>query len=636
MGNLKEKLSPITNEITELQNQKNQINTKLNEQVAILNDKITSSDQAKASALDLKTQFENRLANIDAQVSQYQKESVEFSDQLTVLNNELETLKVETPEIASKIENLNKDLVNFIDVKANLALAEAKKNNINIEEKVVDKVKTLEEKSIISIGGSETFRVVDNSILMDNKGNFNTPAGTLTVKGEVYTAGAVQPDKLFSFSKLNTEEEINTKLSNLEKDYELGKITEEQFRNETNSINAIRNNASVEFSQLASAQFASTGTLKGGEQEFTGNTLGSWVLVNATTGKQMKHPLTNYEGGVIGTADVFGPNATYGKQAASFGGMYVLEGLANQTGGVISRCGGGDCSFDVETLRVLGPNNIENNVFNERGEGLFQSVFTSAELNEIEKDGITTLQRQHAIEYAQKNNMFFDASSLVSEESLSTQAAALAYATKNNINVTKINKIAGSYSKFKASNFKDVVKSTVTYGGKDFSLNNSTTSTASTVSTVSTASKAAAGAASSVSSEVSQTASAAATAAAAAAQEVSQEVAQAAQEAAAEATAAASSVITGNDVAALSELANDALGSWVLVDAATGKQMTNPISGHTGGSVCTGSVCGATGSFGKEAASFGGVYVLERLADPETGNVASSCGGGDCQFDLGD
>ena len=316
--------------------------------------------------------------------------------------------------------------------------------------------------------------------------------------------------------------------------------------------------------------------------------------------------------------------------------MYVLEGLASQTGNVASRCGGGGCKFDVDTLRVLGPNN-ENNIFNERGEGLFQSAFTSAELNEIEKDGMTTLQRQHAIEYAVKNNIAFDASALVSEESLSTQAAGLAYAAKNNIRVTEINKVAGSYSKFKTDNFKEAVKSTVTYSGKDFSLNNATASTASDAASSATS------AASSVASEVSQTASAAAssaaqqaaTAAAAAAQEVSQEVAQAAQEAAAEATAAASSVITGNDVAALSQLANDALGAWVLVDAATGKQMTNPINNHSGSLVCTGSMCGAQGAFGKEAASFGGVYVLERLADPETGNVAGSCAGGDCQFDLG-
>ena len=62
--------------------------------------------------------------------------------------------------------------------------------------------------------------------------------------------------------------------------------------------------------------------------------------------------------------------------------------------------------------------------------------------------------------------------------------------------------------------------------------------------------------------------------------------------------------------------------------------MTNPINSYSGSMVCTASTCGASGSFGKEAASFGGVYVLERLADPETGNVAGACASGDCQFDL--
>ena len=42
----------------------------------------------------------------------------------------------------------------------------------------------------------------------------------------------------------------------------------------------------------------------------------------------------------------------------------------------------------------MGPDGIANNVFNDSGEGLFQQAFTTAELNEIEKYGMTTLQRQ--------------------------------------------------------------------------------------------------------------------------------------------------------------------------------------------------------------------------------------------------
>ena len=79
---------------------------------------------------------------------------------------------------------------------------------------------------------------------------------------------------------------------------------------------------------------------------------------------------------------------------------------------------------------------------------------------------------------------------------------------------------------------------------------------------------------------------------------------------------------------------NSTLGSWVLVDAETGKQIANPNNGHTGSIVCDLGTCGSQGSFGKEAAAFGGVYVLENLADPITGNIAGRCASGDCQFNF--
>ena len=126
-----------------------------------------------------------------------------------------------------------------------------------------------------------------------------------------------------------------------------------------------------------------------------------------------------------------------------------------------------------------------------------------------------------------------------------------------------------------------------------------------------------------------------AVAAASEAASAAQEAVQVAQAAAQEASQAASKVLTGNDVEELSKLANDALGAWVLVDAATGKQMTNPINGASGSIVCTASNCGGSGYEAERAKSFGGVYVLERLADPETGNVAGACGGGNCEFDIG-
>jgi len=104
-------------------------------------------------------------------------------------------------------------------------------------------------------------------------------------------------------------------------------------------------------------------------------------------------------------------------------------------------------------------------------------------------------------------------------------------------------------------------------------------------------------------------------------QEVAQQVAEEVQE-----VAESVSKITV-DVEALSQMANDALGSWVLVNATTGKQIEG-----TGSIVCTLSVCGPSGSFGATAARHGTVYVLEGMANSETGNVAGRCSGGDCQY----
>jgi len=643
LASLQEQLNPLSNKMSELEGQRADLDAKLNTQLTTIANQIESQGQATDEANALKTQFENQIAELDGQLKDYESQSVKISSQLASLTTELTNLESETPEIANQIESLNQDLENFINIKADLAMATAEKYNLEIQEKVVDAVKPLENKSIISIEGTNIFRVVDSNELLDDSGKFKIPTGTLTLKGQVYTAGAVQPEKLFSFAKINNDEEINGKILELEKQFEAGTLTEEELQSQRDSLNATRTNMKVEFSEVAAEQFANAGGLKGGAQTYTGSTLGSWVLVNATTGEQMANPLTGHSGSIVCEGSTCGQNGSLGKQAASFGGMYVLESLADANGNVAGRCGSGGCKFDVETLRVIGTDQIEGNIFNEKGEGIFQQAFTSSELNEIEKYGMTSGQRQKAIDYALKNNIEFNASDFVNQDSLETQAKAVAYAARNNTAISEINKTAGSYVKFKTDNFKQI-SSTVTYAGETFngSSSESPTSTFKVVDgqiVQKTAQEIAEAqsAATEVASAAQEAASAAQEAASAAqeATEVAQAAAEVAQEAAQEVAQTASSVITGNDLAEISNLANDALGAWVLVDAATGKQMTNPINGYSGSMVCTGSTCGAEGSFGKEAASFGGVYVLERLADPETGNVAGGCASGNCEFDLG-
>lgn len=551
----------------------------------------------------LKEEYEKNLELLNVKIDQYNDDLISMNKSIDTLKTDINELEDLEPELKSKLIKVSENLDVVTEAKANLAIARAQRYGLNVNSETIESIKTLENKSIITLDGSSLFRIVDTEALLDKKGEFSTPKGTLSVKGEVYTAGAVRPEKLFSVYDLSEN----------------------------------NNSFQISFTQNAQDLISKNSTLQGGKQDIQENTLGSWVLVNATTGEQMPNPLTGHSGSIVCEKSTCGIDGDFGKQAASFGGMYVLENLADENGNVSGLCNDGDCKFNVETLVVLGKNNIENNIFNESGEGLYQDNFTQRQLNEIDAFGITSEQRINAVKYAKENNLNINALNIpgVTEESIDAQRLAVEFAKENNIAISEIQQEEGSYVKFQTDDFTDTIKSTMTYSGE--ALSGGTSELASQTFKVidgQIVKKTAEEISQSVESS-SEIITEVAKEAVVQVAEVAKEVAEVAQEAAQEIAETASTVITGDDIEALSELANDALGAWVLVDAKTGKQMVNPISGHSGASVCTASVCGADGSFGKAAASFGGVYVLESLADPQTGNVASGCNSGDCQFDIG-
>ena len=135
----------------------------------------------------------------------------------------------------------------------------------------------------------------------------------------------------------------------LEQKFEAGNITEKELSEQRDSINATRSNMKIEYSEAAAAQFANSGKLVGGEQAYNNSTLGSWVLVNATTGDQMTNPLTGHSGSMVCDGSVCGLDGELGKQASAFGAMYVLESLADEKGNVSGICGQGGCKFDDDT-----------------------------------------------------------------------------------------------------------------------------------------------------------------------------------------------------------------------------------------------------------------------------------------------
>ena len=86
----------------------------------------------KANAL--KAEFESQISQLDNQLKSYQSESVEINNQLVTLSTELGTLESETPELNKQIESLNADLENFINVKADLAMAAAAAVSGNLDD----------------------------------------------------------------------------------------------------------------------------------------------------------------------------------------------------------------------------------------------------------------------------------------------------------------------------------------------------------------------------------------------------------------------------------------------------------------------------------------------------------------------
>ena len=600
---LQEQLSPISIKLDDVLDQKDQLTKVFNSEKNLIEEELITQEEINIKIGSLKDEYEDSLNKLNKEIDFYDQQTADISKSIELLKTDLDNLKNLEPELNAKLIKVSENLDVVTEAKANLAIASAQRYGLNVNTETIESIKTLENKSIITLDGSSLFRIVDTEALLDNKGDFSIPEGTLSVKGQVYSTGAVRPEKLFSVLELGEN-----------------------------------NNAfQISFTEKAQDLISKNNSLQGGKQNFQGNTLGSWVLVNATTGEQMSNPLTGHKGSIVCEKSTCGIDGDFGKQAASFGGMYVLENLADENGNVSGLCNDGDCKFNVETLVVLGNNNIENNIFNENGEGFYQDDFTQRQLNEIKSFGITSEQRINAIKYAEENDLDINVLDIpgVDNDSINTQNLAVAYAEENNIFISEEQQTEGGYGKFVTNDFKQTIRSTKLYSGE--ALSGKTSELAEQTFKVidgQPVQKTAEEITQSIqnsSNNITEVAKEAATQVA----EVAKEVAEIAQEAAQEVAETASTVLTGNDIEALSELANDALGYWVLVDAKTGKQMVNPLSGRTGGSVCTLSHCGAEGDAGKAAAAFGGVYVLDTLADPITGNVAGSCASGDCQYDLG-
>ena len=213
----------------------------------------------------------------------------EINSQLASLTTELTTLETETPDISNQISKLNQELNNVIEIKADLAMTQALKSGINVNEKIVEAVAKLENKSIVQIEGTELMRIVDTETLTDDVGDFEAPVGTFTKGNQVYLAGAVTREQILSVGKIDATGDLNIQLSQIAAE----KINSGMFGLETAK------------GLVATDDMAE----------------GVYTLIDPKTGRQVidTHTGDALYGGIICSGEGCGPSSQLGRQVAAKG-----------------------------------------------------------------------------------------------------------------------------------------------------------------------------------------------------------------------------------------------------------------------------------------------------------------------------
>jgi uncharacterized coiled-coil DUF342 family protein len=194
LASLKEQLNPISDKMSDLQGQRAELDTKLSNQLNTITNQIEGQGQGTDEANALKAQFESQIAQLDNQLKDYENQSVEISGQLTSLTNDLGALETETPEIINQIKSLNQDLVDFNNIKANLAIVTAKKLGLIINEQAIQAVKIVDGKAIVALKGTDLFKVVDAGLLLNDAENLLDPISDFSINSKIYSADALNQD----------------------------------------------------------------------------------------------------------------------------------------------------------------------------------------------------------------------------------------------------------------------------------------------------------------------------------------------------------------------------------------------------------------------------------------------------------
>ena len=185
IAEIQKQIDPLNNQIQTLESQKVSLNEQFNKDLAELSSQIETTTKTNSAEIDkLKADFESQISQLNQEITNFESQASELNSTVIALNDEIKSIEVETPQISNQIAKLNQDIIDFTNIKADLAIAEARKANMDIEDKLVNSIAQLENKSVIKIAGSDTIRIVDTNLLTDNAGNFKVK-NTLTVNGNV-------------------------------------------------------------------------------------------------------------------------------------------------------------------------------------------------------------------------------------------------------------------------------------------------------------------------------------------------------------------------------------------------------------------------------------------------------------------
>jgi hypothetical protein len=192
LASIQEQLNPISEKMNELQGQRSELDVKLNDQLNTIANQVKDQGQVSDEANVLKAQFESQIAELDNQIKEFENQSNEINSQLTTITTELSVLETENPEIAGQIASLNQDLESFKDLKADLAMATAKKLGINVDEATLKSVKIIDGKVVVALEGTNLVSVVKKGMLVEDASKFIDPTTTeLSINTKVYTASAL-------------------------------------------------------------------------------------------------------------------------------------------------------------------------------------------------------------------------------------------------------------------------------------------------------------------------------------------------------------------------------------------------------------------------------------------------------------